>query len=224
MGWKQFFKITSSDFAALYNAGQSWGQLFTYRWIVDSQTVYGAGYYSNSEMLGESPKIRITYQAFGSKLARITVKFLIVADPSSSGSVAIALFMKKDDEWAASAMPAISISFSNPTQNYTASLSQLTWVINEKTLTIYDANGNKLTDFTLEDYAQSFTVFVHVTPSSGWIGLVVYEVVGEYYDQLEDLMNQIMSMMNVMMWVLLAVTIISAIIAVFRKRKGGETE
>ena len=224
MGWKQFYRITSSDFQALYNAGQSWGQLTVFRWNVQGQYYYGAGYYYNSEQLGESPKIRITYQAFGSKQARITVKFIVVADPNSSGSVDIALFLKKNDEWASSSMPAISISLSNPTSNYTASLSQLTWVINEKSLSIYDANGNKLTDFTLSDYAQSFTVYVHIKPSSGWIGLIVYEVDGEYYDQMEDIINQITNMFSIMMWVMIAVMIISAVISLFRKRREGETE
>jgi hypothetical protein len=224
MGWKQFFRITSSDFQALYNAGQRWGTLTVYRWIVDSQTVYGAGWYYNSDVQGDSPKISITYQSFGTKQARITTKFLIIADPNSSGKLHLVLIFMKNGDWAAPAMPVVEIPVSNTSSNYVASLSQLTWVINEKTLSIYDANGNKLTDFTLSDYAQSFVVRVHVMPSSGWIGLMVYEVTGEYYDQFEDLMNQIMSMMNIMLWVMLAVMIISAIIAVFRRRKGGETE
>jgi len=224
VGWKQFYKITSSDFSGLYNAGQRWGQLFTYQWTVDTQKIYGAGFYYNKEYLGESPKIKITYQAFGAKQARVTVKFLIVADPNSSGEVDVGLFLKKNDEWSASSMPLISVQLSNSSTNYVVSTSMLRWEINEKSVAIYDEKGNKLTDFTLTDYAQSFTVFVRTAPSSGWIGLIVYEVTGEYYDQMEDMMNQIMTMMNIMMWVMLAVVIISAVVGMFRGRKRGETE
>ena len=224
MGWKEFCRITSSDFQAMYNAGQAWGQLYPYRWTVEGKDIYGAGLYSRETRMGESPKIRIAYQVFGSKIARITVRYLIVADPNSSGDATIALIMKKDDEWSAPSMPAVGIGISNPSTSYVASTSTLVWEINEKTLRIYDEKGNKIWDFTLSDYAQSFTVFIRIAPSAGWIGLVVYEVVGEYYDQMEDIMNQVMNMMNIMMWVMLAVVIISAIISMFRGRKRGETE
>jgi hypothetical protein len=225
VGWKVFYKVDESTFRDLYNRGQRWGEMYPIRVTVAGVDRYGAGDYDvQAAPLVQSPKIKTTYGAMTNK-ARVTVKAYVFASPSSEGSVVLGFIAYKNDATAKDEQGhdfhGVSVYLVNP-QPYHA-VDDLTFVVEINGSSIHVvADGKDLGTYTLDAVPASFTLGVRIeSVARGGVGIAICEVVGEYYDWMEDAMAQLMQMFNIMMWVMIAVMIISLIVSFFRRR-GGE--
>ena len=225
MGWKTFYRVDESTFRDLYNKGQRWGEMYTIRVTIAGEDHYGAGDFDVSATpYVQSPKIKITYGAMTNK-ARVTAKAYVIAGPRSEGYVELGFIAYKND---ATAKDEQGYDFHGVSAHIvnagaTIAVDYLTFVveINGDTIHIV-ADGKDLGTYRLDAVPASFTLCVRIASVvSGSVGIAIYEVVGEYYDWMEDVMAQLMQMFNIMMWVMIAVMIISLIVSFFRRR-GGE--
>jgi hypothetical protein len=225
MGWKVFYKVDESTFKDLYNKQQLWGQMAPMKITVAGVEHYGAGVYGGqATAFLQSPKTKITYGAMTSK-ARVSVKAYLIADANSDGYVNLGFVAYKNDATAKDEQGydfhGASVHLSNTTASLAVSEISIVIEINGNSIHIV-ADGSDLGTYTLDAVPVSFTLGVRIeSVSRGSVGIAVYEVVGEYYDWMEDVMAQLMNMFNIMMWVMIAVMIISLIVSFFRRR-GGE--
>jgi len=226
MGWKTFYSANESTFKALFDQGQSWGELMTLRMTISGVVHYGAGVLSLSPTVYlQSPKIRITYGLMVSK-AKVRYKIYVIAEPYTEGSVSIGFIGYKNDETCEDEggydYHGASIHIQNTQDTVAFQQYDMDIEIDGNTLKL-KIDGVDLGTFRLDAVPASFTVACRVADvvSGGSVGVAVTEVVGEYYDMMEDVMGQVMSMMNIMMWVMIAVVVISVIVSLFRRRKEG---
>jgi hypothetical protein len=224
MGWKVFYKVDESTFKDLYNKQQLWGQLTPMKITIAGVEHYGAGVYGGqAAAFLQSPKTKITYGAMTSR-ARVSVKAYLIAGANSDGYTSLGFVAYKNDATAKDAQGYDFHGASIHLQNTTASLavSELSMVveINGNSIHIV-ADGKDLGTYTLDAVPVSFTLATAIeSVSAGSVGVAIYEVVGEYYDWMEDVIAQMMQMFNIMMWVMIAVMIISLVVSFFRRRGG----
>jgi hypothetical protein len=225
VGWKVFYKVDESTFRDLYNKQQLWGDLVPMKITIAGVEHYGAGKYAGwPTPYLQSPKTKITYGAMTNK-ARVTVKAYLIADANSDGYVDVGFIAYKNDDTAKDEQGynfhGASVHLSNATASLAVSELSMVCEINGSSIHLV-ADGTDLGTYTLDAVPTSFTLAVAVrSASKGNVGVAIYEVVGEYYDWMEDVMAQLMQMFNIMMWVMIAVMIVSLIVSFFRRR-GGE--
>jgi hypothetical protein len=225
MGWKTFYRVDESTFRDLFNKGQRWGEMYPIRVTIAGEDHYGAGDYDvQATPYVQSPKIKITYGAMTNK-ARVTVKAYAIAGSSSEGYVELGFIGYKNDATAKDEQGydfhGVSAHIVNTGTAFAVDYLTFVVEINGNTIHIV-ADSKDLGTYTLDAVPVSFTLCVRIASVvSGSVGIAIYEVVGEYYDWMEDVMAQIMQMFNIMMWVMIAVMIISLIVSFFRRR-GGE--
>jgi hypothetical protein len=225
VGWKVFYRVDESTFRDLYNRGQRWGEMYLFRITIGGEAHYGAGDFdTKATPYVQSPKIKITYGAMSNK-ARVTVKAYLLAGASSEGVVVLGFIGYKNGDTAkdeqGNNFHGASVHLVNTGTAFAVDYLTFVAEINGNTIHIV-ADGKDLGTYTLDAVPVSFTLAVRIeSVARGCVGIAIYEVVGEYYDWMEDVMAQLMSMFNIMMWVMIGVVVISLIIRAFRRR-GGE--
>ena len=113
----------------------------------------------------------------------------------------------------------IKNNLSNTSTTLAADFKVVVYEIEGNTLKVY-VDGTQYGSYQLETPLTSFRLAISLQPTTGWVGMIIYEVEAQYYDYMEDLMTQMMSMMNTMMWIFIVVMVINMIISLFKK--GGE--
>lgn len=216
MGWKQYFKIGSAEFKKYYDENRSWGDLRPIRIVFPDREVYGAGELFVDSPYLFSPKIS---HPIGVK-TRVTVRLYFVAKanaPVGSRSF-IGVVFYKNGETAKSTTGYDFHGFS-----ISVSRSPTTTAAEEHTLTVEQDNNRvvfKLAESSIEaqftDPLQSFALAVKTDSNTG---IVIHEVVAEYYDQLEDMFNMMFNVMMIGMFAMMAVVFVSTFMRAFRGRE-----
>jgi beta-glucanase (GH16 family) len=239
VGWKQFFKMTTGDFKSYYDRAQSWGDLLPYRITIDTKEYYGAGIIASpgeGQVIGGfSPKIAHLPGA----TTRITVKFIFYADAntptSCTASILIVFYTNGDtakDEQGYDAH-GVEVSLTNVPGTNVADFHEFRVEQSGNKITWY-GDGQKIGEATLSGNLQSFAFYVRstryyvVSESESTVtqavepdahGIVIYEVTGEYYDQLEDMFNMITQVMFIMMFAMVGITLITTLFRAFGGRR-----
>jgi len=232
MGWKQFYKISQENFKSMWERSEKWGDLIPVKATVDSTVYYGAGLITAPPPgrydHGFSPKI----QHPAGFNTRITVKLFFYSDanePANSASnLHIVFYTDGDtakDEQGYDAHGFSVLLRESPPSNIIVfyefrveqSGNKIVWYV----------DGEKIGEATLTGALQSFklliTNFQYTAYSSGLQsgshGIVIYEVVGEYYDQLEDIFNMMTQIMFIMMFIVIGIMFVRMIFKPIRGRE-----
>lgn len=216
MGWKKFYEITESNFRDMYNAGQSWGDMYLLKIIAGDKTYYCAGAYTSDTTFKFSPKI---VHPVGVK-TRITVKFLFLAKENapvgSSSSIGIVFYKDGDTSKDPSGNDYHGIAISVVQPPPSIHIEEKTLVIeqeNDKIKWSCDQAGGEA---QLETPLQSFKLAIKIDSNTG-IGIL--NVTAEYYDQIEDIFNMMFNLMIIMMFVMIGVMFLRMILGAFRGKK-----
>lgn len=219
MGWKTFFYKT---FKEEYDQAKTWGDLIPYKLIVGTTEYYVVGYVGAPAGFKLSPKIQ---HPQGVK-TRITVKYFFWVQQNATGSADIYIVFYKNGETSkdpsgADAHGARHTLSTPPTGNFAEQHSIVFEYDGYNTLT-WSVDGKNLGNTTLEVPLTSFKLAITTSQASGGdVGILIYEVSGEYYDVWEDLINQMHSMMRWMIPIMFILMFVPLIISIFR---GGKEE
>ena len=234
MGWKQFYKITSSDFKSYYDRAQKWGDLEPYKVVVGTAEYYGVGLIKSpaesQSIWALSPKI----QHVAGAQTRITAKLIFYADANTplgcAGNVYIVFYTDGDtakDPQGADAH-GISLSLATVPSYNVATFHEFRVEQSGNKITLY-LDGNRVGETTLSGVLQSFAFLVEVAryrvaseaePSTAQDahGVVIYEITGEYYDVWEDMFRTMAQMIHVAMFIAIGVMLFIMVLKVFTSR------
>ena len=224
MGWKQFFHKT---FKENWDAGEPWGDLELYKITLDGQDYYCAGHASltPTDWL-YSPKVQHPQGV----RTRITVRYIFWCSAGVTGKAGIGIIFFKDgdsckDPDGYDIHGVSTIVLEPPAENLADTKEFVVEYDGTNKITLY-SDGSKVADVILEVPLVSFKVAIKIEEASGGgdIGILIYEVIGEYYDQWEDLINQIYGIMQWMIPLMLVMMIIPAIVGIFKGKKKTEEE
>jgi len=226
MGWKRFYSVDESFFKSLYDRGASWGEMITIKMTISGVDHYGAGVLSSSSTpYLQSPKTKITYGMMVNK-ARIKIKLYTFADPYTEGYVELGFIGYKDNETCKDPegydFHGVSIHLNNTSGSISFDYFEMNIEIDGSSIKL-KIDDRDLGSYSLDSVPMSFTLGCRVAGvvSGNRVGVAVVEVVGDFYDMMEDIMNQMMSLMNIMMWVMIGIAVISVVVSLFRRRKEG---
>jgi hypothetical protein len=212
---------------------QEWGDLSPYRVVINSAEYYGAG-------IVASPGVGEGVKGFSPKIThpsgyntRITVKVIAYADPQepaySAGELLIVFYTNGDTAKSPEGYDAhgFRIWLDNPTDSPFAQLIEFRVEQSGNRIALY-VNGSKLDETYLQGTLASFSILVQSvryavaseSTNTDAHGLIIYEVVGEYYDQWEDLFNTMTQIMFIMMFITLGVTLFTSVFKAFRRGAG----
>jgi hypothetical protein len=229
VGWKVFYKVSQEDFKRMYEQAQGWGDLTPYRVVVDGAEYYGAGLVSSldvgQEAWGYSPKIS---HPVGVN-TRITVKLIAYADAlepiGSYSHLYIVFYVNAETAKDPEGYEAFGfrIALDNPYDYAIAGLLEFRVEQSNNKITLY-VNNAKVGEAQLTGPLASFRLLVHnaryqVASGSASLdahGIIIYEVVAEYYDMWEDLFNMITQIMFITMFITLGVTLFTSVFKAVR--------
>jgi len=235
VGWKQFYRITSSDFKSYYDRAQKWGGLEPYKVVIGPAEYYGVGLIRSPEegqsIWALSPK---TQHVPGAQ-TRITVKLIFYADAGTPlgcvGNIYIVFYTNGDTAKDPQGGDAFGVGLGLDTvPGYNvAVLHEFTVEQSNNKIVLY-LDGQKLGETTLSGVLQSFALLVEVVryrvaseaePSVAQDahGIVIYEVVGEYYDVWEDMFRTMAQMIHVAMFIAIGVMLLITVLRVFMSRR-----
>jgi len=220
MGWKEYYKIDQSQFRDMYSNAQSWGELAPYKVTLQGTDYYGQGVVSsNATAWKQSPKI----QHYPGYKTRIKIKYILWVDAGATGKADIGIVFYKNGDTSKDpqgndvhgARHTVSVAPSVST----GELHEFV-VEQDSGKIVWYVDGQKIDETTLEQPLQTFTIAIMIEDVSGGnIGIVVYEVVAEYYDWIEDLVSQMMNAMNIMVWVMMIVLMVTLVVKAFRGKR-----
>ena len=228
MGWKVFYSASQDLFRDLYERAERWGELITYKATVEGRDYYGAG-------LVTSPPPGTYAFLMGPKIShplgyktKIAIKFMFWAGAGTPAGASSSIYISfyTDDQTAKSSegydLFGASITIQTPPgENYVSFYKMV--VEQENNRIAWYVDGTKLGEATLQGPLQSFRLAVKVvSPGSPAHGIIIYEVVGEYFDWLEDVFNMMFNMMFMMMFIMVAVMFIRMIVSAVRPKKKEE--
>ena len=223
MGWKQFFHKT---FKVNWDTGEPWGDLELYKITLDGQDYYCVGRASSTptDWL-YSPKIQHPQGV----RTRITVRYIYWCGAGVTGKVAIGIVFYKDGDSCKNPegydIHGVSIAMLEPPAENIADTKEFAVEYDgTNKITLY-SDGSKVGDVTLEVPLVSFKITIKIDEANGGdIGILIYEVIGEYYDQWEDWINQIYGIMQWMIPLMIVMMIVPMIVSALRTRKKPEEE
>ena len=226
MGWKQFYRKT---FESNWETGEYWGDFYPVELTVGDSVYYTVGYAANSPSpVKQSPRIQVPQ---GVKL-RITVKYFFYADANTTGTASIGIMFYKDGDTVKNpdGHDFFGVSHSLSTELDAAfaeehemvmeydGTNKLSWVI----------DGSYSDETVVEVPLISFVVAVTIDEVGGSlmnnVGILIYEVTAEYYDQWEDWINQINSIIQWMIPLMFAMMFIPLLVRLFRGEGKKEEE
>jgi hypothetical protein len=236
VGWKQFYRITSSEFKSYYDRAQKWGGLEPYKVVIGPAEYYGVGLIKSpaegQSVWALSPKI----QHVSGAQTRITVKFIFYADAGTPlgcvGIIYIVFYTNGDTAKDPQGRDAFGVMLSLATVpgRNVAELHELTVEQSNNRIALY-LDGNRLGETTLSGVLQSFALLVEVAryrvasePSSAQDtaqdahGIMIYEIIGEYYDVWEDMFRTMAQMIHVAMFIAIGVMLLITVFKAFTSR------
>jgi hypothetical protein len=235
VGWKQFYRIASSDFKSYYDRAQRWGGLEPYKVVIGPAEYYGAGLIRSpaegQSILASSPKI----QHVPGARTRITVKLIFYADAGTPlgcvASIYIMFYTNGDtakDPQGNNAFGARLGLATVPGHNV-AGLHEFTVEQSNNKIVLY-LDGQRLGETTLSGVLQSFVLLVEVaryrvaseaeaSVAQDAHGIVIYEVTGEYYDVWEDMFRTMAQMIHVAMFIAIGVMLLIMVFRAFIPRR-----
>jgi hypothetical protein len=239
VGWKQFYKISSSDFKSYYDKAQKWGDLYPVKIIIGTTEYYGAGIVGSPDpgqvIGGLSPKIAHVAGA----TTRITAKFIFYADAntptSCTASILIVFYTNGDTAKDQQGYDAhgCEVTLSSVPSTNIAELHEFKVEQSGNKITWY-ADGQKLGEAVLNGVLQSFAFYVKsvryyvMSEAESNVaraevqdahGIVIYEVTGEYYDQWEDVFNMMTQIMFITMFIMICIMIFTMMTRMFGSSK-----
>mgnify|MGYP000507011862 CR=1 FL=1 len=223
MGWKEFFHKT---FESEWNEGKNWGGLYPVILNIGEEQYYCVGYASSEPADWVfSPKIQIPQ---GVKV-RITIRYFFWVVANAYGTASIGIMFYKDGESAKDVEGHNVFGASHtPKQVPTSNLAEKHVLVMEydgtNKITWY-ADDKKLGEAILELPLVSFVVGVAVKEASGGdVGILIYEVVGEYYDMWEDWVNQLYGIMQWIVPIMFVIMFIPMIVSILRSPRKSKEE
>jgi len=222
MGWKQYYYKT---FEEEYNNAQNWGDLTPFRLTIGTDVYYAVGYTGAPAGWKLSPKIQ---HPQGVK-TRITVRYIFWVEANATGKAGIGIVFYKDGDTAkdpdGNDLHGASHSLATaPSANF-AEKRELVMEYDGSNKITYYVDGQKLNEATLELPLVNFSVAVATDEANnGDVGILIYEVIAEYYDQWEDWINQIYGIMQWMMPLMIVIMMVPMLVSAFRPREKKEEE
>jgi len=222
MGWKQYYRKT---FEQEYENVQNWGDLSPIKLTIGTDVYYTVGYTGAPAGWKFSPKIQ---HPQGVK-TRITVRYFFWVQQGAVGKASIGIVFYKNDETSKDPsgydLHGASHSLSSaPSANF-AEKHELVMEYDGGNKITYSVDGQKLGETTLELPLVNFKIAVATDQATnGDVGILIYEVVAEYYDQWEDWINQIYGIMQWMIPLMIVMMIVPMIVSALRPRKKTEEE
>ena len=222
MGWKQFFKKTFEDECV---NGTFWGDLAPHTLNIDSESYYTVGWVGSPIGWLFSPKVQ---HPQGVK-TRIRIVYFFYADANTVGSASLGIVFYKDGDTAKDPdghdLHGVSHSLDIGVANNFAERHEFVMEYDGTNKIAWYVDGNKIDETTIELPLVSFKVAVAVNEAiNGEIGILVHEVVGEYYDQWEDWINSIVGMMQWILPLMLVMMFVPMLVSVFRTEGKKEEE
>ena len=221
MGWKEFFRKT---FRENVENAENWGDLVPIKLTIGDDIYYTVGCVS-PEGWKFSPKIQHPQGV----RTRIRIDYFFWADANTVGDATLGIVYYKDGD---KSKDPDGNDFHGITHSMDVGCSENYWERHEFIME-YDGynkiawyvDGEKMGETTLELPLASFAVAVMVSNVTGnQLGILVHEVVAEYYDQWEDWVNQIYGMMQWMIPAMFIIMLVVMIVSVFRSGKKKEEE
>lgn len=223
MGWKTFFHKT---FEQEFSENKNWGDFAPLVLWVGDKTYYCVGFHNAASDWKYSPKIG---HPQGVK-TRIRIKYFVWISADSYGKTSIGIVYYKDGETAKDPqgydIHGVAYEYDTPASENISEEKELVFEYDgANKITIYH-NGEKFGEVTLEIPLTSFAIAIKVDEAYGNqdVGILIYEVSGEYYDQWEDIVNMIYGVMQWMMPLMIVLMIIPLIVSALRPSKKKEEE
>jgi hypothetical protein len=234
VGWKQFFKMTSDNFKSYFDNAQRWGDLIPIKITLGDKVYYTVGLYGmppeGSEITGYTPRIACPWAT----QLRITVKliFLIEAGTPLGCEGAIFIFPYKNGDLATNAGYGYTFPVKQTPNVNVGELHEFVVEISGNQL-IITVDGARLSPVPLNPPVQSFSLLLAlrryymmsepaerpVEPQQqDGLALAIYEIIGEYYDQWEDLFSMMAQMIHVAMFIAIGVMLLITVFKVFTSR------
>ena len=222
MGWKAFFRKT---FEEEWENNRNWGDLAPYKVSIGDNEYYGVGYIGTISDWLLSPKIQHPQGV----RTRIRIKYIFWVDANATGSATIAIIFYKNSETSRDPegydIHGVSNTLTAPSSTNFAQEKEFVIEYDGGNKIIISADGEKLGETTLELPLASFVVCMRTDQAlDGNVGIIVYEVVAEYYDQWEDWINQIYGIMQWMIPVMFVIMLVVMVVSAFRSGKKEEEE
>ena len=222
MGWKQYFRKT---FEEEWNNAQNWGDLAPYKVTVGTEEYYAVGYAGVPAGWKLSPKVQ---HPQGVK-TRITVRYIFWVNANATGSASIAIIFYKNEETSKDPngydIHGATHTLSTPPTSNFAEKHELVMEYDGANKITWKADGIKLGETTLELPLADFKVGVATEEASGGdVGILIYEVVAEYYDIWEDWINQIYGLMQWMIPLMIILMIVPMLVSIVRSPRKKEEE
>jgi len=217
VGWKEFYHKT---FEEEYNNAKNWGDLEPIRLTLPSNEVYyTVGYAGAPAGWKFSPKIQ---HPQGVK-TRIRVKYFFWVEANATGKASMGVVFFKDGDAARDPdgcdFHGVSHSINTAPSVSTAEKHEFVMEYDGSNKITYFDDGRKLDEATLELPLVSFKIAVTTNEANnGDVGILIYEVVAEYYDVWEDWVNQIYSVMQWMIPIMMVIMVVIMIVSVLKKK------
>ncbi|CCG27834.1 hypothetical protein [Alphaspiravirus yamagawaense] len=213
MGWKQYLSITFPD------CDSSWGDLQPIRIIFPDREVCTRGVLTDSSnVYRESPK-NVMY---GASKVRIRVKYYVIFEAGQYGNVAIYISTWENDTRkkfnGQYELVGILHSLDSPRSYNVIEEREAVFEFEGATMRIY-VDGQELASYTIDAPLTHFSLCAatkELYGSTGRAGVAIEQVVGEYYDQFEDMIAQFMSIFNVMIPMMFIIMMLPMVISLFR--------
>jgi hypothetical protein len=201
--------------------------------VIDGAEYYGAGLVSSldvgQESSGFSPKISHPVGVD----TRITIKLIAYADAlepiGSYSHLYIVFYVNSETAKDPEGYDAFGfrIALDNPNDYAIAALLEFRVEQTSNKITLY-VNDTKIVEAQLTGPLASFKLLIRnaryqltsESASSDAHGIVIYEVVAEYYDRWEDLFNTMTQVMLITMFITLGVTLFTSVLRAVRRGAG----
>lgn len=228
MGWKKYYEMTSEKFQELYALGEKWGNLDVKKVEIygDGEVYYGAGFYINTDVsLTEGPKIP-NYQPaffFGRSKTRVKAKVIIILDPGASAEVCAFIAYYKNGEYSGTEGGGTHFGVcylaENTSTSTVADVHEIEFVQESDKVAVY-SDGSKVGEVTFNTPLTSFALALSQSNvAGGYVGILITDVVAEYYDFFEDFLVSMSGMMSQMMGFMLMMMVVGLLIRAFTRRE-----
>jgi len=222
MGWKQYFRKT---FEEEWSNGQFWGDLEPIMLTAGPDVYYTVGYVGAPAGWKLSPRIQHPQGV----RTRISIRYFFWVQQGAVGKASIGIVFYKNGETSKDPsgheLHGVSHSLSTaPSANFAEKHEFVMEYDGGNKITWY-VDDTKIDEATLELPLANFKVAVETEEANnGEVGILIYEVVAEYYDQWEDWINQIYGIMQWMIPAMFVIMLVVMVVSAFRSGKKKEEE
>lgn len=217
MGWREFFRKT---FEREVRENRSWGEMQPVKLVFDGEEHYTVGCMSSAPATRFSPRIQHPQGV----RTRIVVRYFFFAQQGATGRGAIAVVFYKDGDTAKDPdghdLHGAAHTLSAAPETNFAEPHEFVVECDGGRIR-YGVDGRTLSEVALEQPLASFAIVAMVEEASGGdVGILIREVVAEYYDFWEDVMGMLVGAVQWMVPVMLVIMVVVLVVSVLRGRGG----